>query len=328
MYGCVWACGGRWGCTRMTAGRWTGMMVSWIQSNFAGFGSKIAAPGTGFALQNRGPPKSTHTHTHTHLTAADDRWPPATEWLFLVPGRVAVRTEPAESPEHLRTGQESEPGASTLYTAVHKVDFSHPRPSRAAKQCWHREDGNPRCSLPTFCVVCVCVAGKRPFHTIIPAFAMKDEKPWLAFGVMGGDFQSQGQCQTFLNQVEFGMNPQEAGDAARWCECGCLLLAQPCDHRAGPTWWRKRAGLIAPCPGGRRQVARRLAATDWLRDGRWWRSVRATATAGHSATASRGADSPRDRLRRADRNHHPREWNLPSGPPVQLPPAIAKLPAP
>ena len=109
-----------------------GMMVSWIQSNFAGFGSKLSAPGTGFALQNRGS-------------------------LFAL-----------QPPNH------------------------------------------PNIFAPN----------KRPFHTIIPAFALRDDKPWLAFGVMGGDFQSQGQIQTFLNQVEFGMNPQEAGDAARWSHGG------------------------------------------------------------------------------------------------------------
>lgn len=56
---------------------------------------------------------------------------------------------------------------------------------------------------------------KRPFHTIIPAMATKDGVPWLVFGVMGGDMQPQGHVQVFLNMVEFGMNVQEAGDAAR-----------------------------------------------------------------------------------------------------------------
>eukprot|EP01046_Picozoa_sp_COSAG06_P016606 COSAG06_NODE_1104_length_10692_cov_20.377041_4_plen_172_part_00 len=70
-----------------------GMMISWIQSNFAGFGSKISAPGTGFALQNRGS-------------------------LFAL-----------------------------------------------------QPDNHPNIYQPD----------KRPFHTIIPAFAMRDEKPWLAF---------------------------------------------------------------------------------------------------------------------------------------------------
>ncbi|MEO0364981.1 MAG: gamma-glutamyltransferase family protein, partial [Pseudomonadota bacterium] len=57
--------------------------------------------------------------------------------------------------------------------------------------------------------------GKRPFHTIIPAFAFKDGKPWLSFGLMGGGMQPQGHAQIIVNMIDFGMNLQEAGDAAR-----------------------------------------------------------------------------------------------------------------
>jgi len=57
---------------------------------------------------------------------------------------------------------------------------------------------------------------KRPMHTLVPAMAMKDGRPWLSYGVMGGDMQPQGHVQVLLNLVEFGMNVQEAGEAPRF----------------------------------------------------------------------------------------------------------------
>lgn len=57
--------------------------------------------------------------------------------------------------------------------------------------------------------------GKRPFHTIIPAFITKEGKPWVSFGLMGGAVQPQGHAQIVVNVVDFGMNLQEAGDAPR-----------------------------------------------------------------------------------------------------------------
>ena len=70
--------------------------------------------------------------------------------------------------------------------------------------------------------------GKRPFHTIIPAFVTKDGKPFLSFGVMGGATQPQGHVQIVMNMIDFGMNLQEAGDAPRILHTGS---SQPTGER-------------------------------------------------------------------------------------------------
>ncbi|KCZ64238.1 hypothetical protein L53_06965 [Hyphomonas sp. L-53-1-40] len=91
--------------------------------------------------------------------------------------------------------------------------------------------------------------GKRPFHTIIPAFAFKKDmpgcqvravpieqacpfEPWLSFGLMGGGMQPQGHVQVILNLVDFDMGLQEAGDAARWEHVGGC---EPTDDLTGDT---------------------------------------------------------------------------------------------
>jgi len=79
------------------------------------------------------------------------------------------------------------------------------------------QDGHPN----------VYEARKRPFHTIIPAFVMKDGKPIMSFGVMGGAMQPQGHAQIMINMIDFDMNIQEAGDAARIRHLGS---SQPTDE--------------------------------------------------------------------------------------------------
>jgi len=69
--------------------------------------------------------------------------------------------------------------------------------------------------------------GKRPFHTIIPAFVTKDGKPFMSFGVMGGATQPQAHAQIIINMVDFGLNLQEAGDAPRIVHSGS---SQPTDE--------------------------------------------------------------------------------------------------
>jgi gamma-glutamyltranspeptidase/glutathione hydrolase len=68
------------------------------------------------------------------------------------------------------------------------------------------ESGHPNQYMP----------GRRPFQTIIPAFALRNGQPWLSFGVMGGDMQPQGHVQVIVNLVDYGLDLQAAGDAARY----------------------------------------------------------------------------------------------------------------
>ena len=78
----------------------------------------------------------------------------------------------------------------------------------------------------------VYAPGKRPFQTIIPAFVTKDGKPYMSFGLMGGDMQPQGHVQIIVNMIDFGLNVQEAGDAARFY------------HEGSEDWARKDAGGV------------------------------------------------------------------------------------
>lgn len=138
------------------------------------------------------------------------------------------------------------------------------------------QDGHPNVYAP----------GKRPFQTIIPGFATRDGQPELAFGVMGGDMQPQGQCQVISNLVDFGLGLQEAGDAPRWHhEGGHEPTGEAMDplgtlnlETGVPAATRKAlAGLgwkLAPNPGVyggyeaiQRHPGRYAAATEMRKDG-------------------------------------------------------------
>ncbi len=111
----------------LTAADEDGMMISYIQSNYMGFGSGVVVPETGISLQNRGA------------------------------GFVL-------------------------------------------------QDGHPN----------QVAGGKRPYHTIIPAFTTKDGEPVMSFGVMGGPMQPQGHAQMMIRMFDYDQNPQAACDAPRW----------------------------------------------------------------------------------------------------------------
>ncbi|MFL6581156.1 MAG: gamma-glutamyltransferase family protein [Burkholderiales bacterium] len=115
------------GTVYLTTADANGMMVSYIQSNYMGFGSGIVVPGTGISMQNRG------------------------------------------------FGFSLEPG--------------HPN---------------------------LVGGGKRPFHTIIPAFLTRLNEPVMSFGVMGADMQPQGHMQMVVRTIDYLQNPQAAADAPRW----------------------------------------------------------------------------------------------------------------
>jgi gamma-glutamyltranspeptidase/glutathione hydrolase len=121
----------------LTAADERGMMVSFIQSNYMGFGSGVVVPGWGISLQNRG-----------HGFTLDE--------------------------------------------------------TRAN----------------------VVGPGKRPFHTIIPAFLTKDGEPVMSFGVMGGDMQPQGHLQTLVRMLDYRQQPQAACDAPRWRWFGGIVNAE------------------------------------------------------------------------------------------------------
>ena len=140
------------------------------------------------------------------------------------------------------------------------------------------QDGHPNLYAPK----------KRPFHTIIPGFATRGGEPWLAFGVMGGNMQPQGQTQIITDLVDFGLGLQEAGDAPRWLHEGssepsgeaalndgwgvlCLESGMPRATRAGLEALGWRLGASRGGYGGYQAIerlpGRYAAASEMRKDG-------------------------------------------------------------
>jgi gamma-glutamyltranspeptidase / glutathione hydrolase len=109
------------------------------------------------------------------------------------------------------------------------------------------QDGHPNIYAP----------GKRPFQTIIPGFASRDGVPWMAFGVMGGDMQPQGQTQIILNRVDYGLDVQAAADSARWHHEGSSQTMGEDRSAFGPR------GLLRLEAGVPPETRKALAALGW-----------------------------------------------------------------
>jgi gamma-glutamyltranspeptidase / glutathione hydrolase len=95
-----------------------------------------------------------------------------------------------------------------------------------------------------------CVApAKRPFHTLVPAMALRDGRPWLSFGVMGGDMQPQGHVQVILNLLEFRMSIQDAGDAARFRHSAAGVALETGISRETRDALRAKGHVLVDTPG-------------------------------------------------------------------------------
>jgi gamma-glutamyltranspeptidase/glutathione hydrolase len=114
-------------------------------------------------------------------------------------------------------------------------------------QLFSLKDGHPNIFAP----------GKRPFQTIIPGFATRKGAPWLAFGVMGGDMQPQGQAQIIVNRRDYGLDIQAAGDSPRWHHEGSSQSMGEDSPGMGPT------GLLRLESGVPEKTRAALAAMGW-----------------------------------------------------------------
>lgn len=132
------------------------------------------------------------------------------------PDRVMTEVHPGQAPGHGDTTYLCAADGEGMMVSLIQSNFRGMGSGLAADglgfmfqnrgELFDLEEGRPNTYAP----------GKRPFQTIIPGFATVHGEPWLAYGVMGGDMQPQGQAQIIVNLVDFGLGLQEAGDAPRW----------------------------------------------------------------------------------------------------------------
>ncbi|HEY6455024.1 MAG TPA: gamma-glutamyltransferase family protein [Steroidobacteraceae bacterium] len=130
--------------------------------------------------------------------------------------RILARTYPGEAPSHGDTTYFTAADADGLMISMIQSNFRGMGSGLVADglgfmfqdrgQLFSLVDGHPNVYAP----------GKRPFQTIIPGFAVRNGKPYMSFGVMGGDMQPQGQTQIIVNRRDYGLEIQSAGDSPRW----------------------------------------------------------------------------------------------------------------
>lgn len=135
---------------------------------------------------------------------------------LIEPGRILTPVYPGQAPSHGDTTYFTVSDKDGMMVSMIQSNFRGMGSGLVADglgfmfqdrgQLFSLQPGHPNIYAP----------GKRPFQTIIPGFAVKDEKPWMSFGVMGGDMQPQGQTQIIVNRVDYGLDIQSAGDSARW----------------------------------------------------------------------------------------------------------------
>jgi gamma-glutamyltranspeptidase/glutathione hydrolase len=135
---------------------------------------------------------------------------------LIAPGKILTPVYPGQAPSHGDTTYFCTADADGMMVSMIQSNFRGMGSGLVADglgfmfqdrgQLFSLRDGHPNLYQP----------GKRPFQTIIPGFATKDGSPWMAFGVMGGDMQPQGQTQIVVNRVDYGLDLQAAGDSPRW----------------------------------------------------------------------------------------------------------------